>query len=47
MITGDSGKDLVVDCLKAGAVAFLVKPLDREVLLKKSEAFSDLKNYVC
>lgn len=39
MITGQSDKDLVVECLKAGAVDFVVKPLDREVLLKKVERF--------
>lgn len=39
MITGQSEKDLVVECLKAGAVDFVVKPLDREVLLKKVERF--------
>lgn len=39
MITGHSEKDLVVECLKAGAVDFLVKPLDREVLLRKVERF--------
>lgn len=39
MTTGQSEKDLVVECLKAGAVDFVVKPLDREVLLKKVERF--------
>jgi CheY-like chemotaxis protein len=39
MITGQSEKDVVVECLKAGAVDFVVKPLDREVLLKKVERF--------
>lgn len=39
MITGQSEKDVVMDCLKAGAADFLVKPLDREVLLKKVDRF--------
>jgi CheY-like chemotaxis protein len=39
MITGQSEKDVVVECLKAGAVDFVVKPLDRKVLLKKVERF--------
>lgn len=39
MVTGQSDKDLVVECLKAGAVDFVVKPLDREVLLRKVERF--------
>lgn len=39
VVTGQSDKDLVVDCLRAGAVDFVVKPLDREVLLKKVERF--------
>lgn len=39
MITGQSDKDLVVECLKAGAMDFVVKPLDREVLLKKVGRF--------
>lgn len=39
MITGQSEKDLIVECLKAGAVDFVVKPPEREVLLKKVERF--------
>jgi len=39
MITGQSEKEVVLDCLKAGAVDFVVKPLDREVLLKKVARF--------
>jgi FixJ family two-component response regulator len=39
MIAGQSDKGLVVECLKAGAVDFVVKPPDREVLLKKVERF--------
>lgn len=35
MITGHSEKDVVVQCLRAGAVDFSVKPLDRETFLKK------------
>ncbi|MDD5028347.1 MAG: response regulator [Rhodoferax sp.] len=35
MVTGQSGKEMVVDCLNAGAVDFVVKPLDRETFLKK------------
>lgn len=41
MITGQSEKEVVLDCLKAGAADFLVKPLDREVLLKKVAGFLD------
>lgn len=39
MVTGQSDKALVVECLKAGAVDFVVKPLEGEVLLKKVERF--------
>lgn len=39
MITGQSDKNVVVDCLKAGAVDFVVKPFDKEVLLKKVARF--------
>lgn len=39
MITGHSGKDVVVSCIKAGAVDFSVKPLDRENLLRKVAKF--------
>ncbi|OIN91055.1 MAG: hypothetical protein AUJ20_12530 [Comamonadaceae bacterium CG1_02_60_18] len=39
MVTGQSGKEMVVDCLKAGAVDFVVKPLDRETFLKKVARF--------
>jgi CheY-like chemotaxis protein len=35
MITGHSKKEVVVECLKAGACDFVVKPLDKAVLLKK------------
>jgi CheY-like chemotaxis protein len=35
MVTGQSGKDIVVHCLQAGAVDFVVKPLEREAFLKK------------
>jgi len=39
MVTGQSGKEMVVDCLKAGAVDFVVKPLERESFLKKVARF--------
>lgn len=39
MVTGQSGKGIVVDCLKAGAVDFVVKPLEREAFLKKLDRF--------
>ena len=35
MITGHSQKGVVAECLQAGAADFVVKPFDREVLLKK------------
>jgi CheY-like chemotaxis protein len=41
MVTGQSGKDVVVDCLRAGAVGFVVKPLQREAFLKKLDKFFD------
>jgi CheY-like chemotaxis protein len=39
MVTGQSGKEMVVDCLKSGAVDFVVKPLERESFLKKVARF--------
>jgi CheY-like chemotaxis protein len=39
MVTGQSGKGIVVDCLQAGAVDFVVKPLEREAFVKKLERF--------
>lgn len=35
MVTGNSGKDVVVKSLQAGAVDFLVKPFERDALLSK------------
>jgi FixJ family two-component response regulator len=35
MITGHSERQVLAASLKAGAVDFLVKPFDREVLLNK------------
>lgn len=35
MITGKSGKDIVMESLKAGATGFVVKPFDRNTLLGK------------
>lgn len=35
MVTGQSGKGIVVNCLQAGAMDFVVKPLEREAFLKK------------
>jgi len=37
MITGQSGKELVVDSLKAGASDFLVKPFDKSTLQTKMQ----------
>ena len=39
MMTGHSGKDVVVDSLKAGAADFMVKPFDKEILLGKVRKF--------
>jgi CheY-like chemotaxis protein len=39
MVTGQSGKGIVVECLQAGAVDFVVKPLERDAFLKKIERF--------
>ena len=38
MITGHSGKQVVVESLRAGAADFIVKPIDRKVLLGKLRA---------
>ncbi len=35
MMTGKSDKAIVVECLKAGAVGFIVKPIDRDLLLDR------------
>ncbi len=35
MVTGHSGKQVLVDSRAAGAVDFIVKPLDRETLIRK------------
>ena len=35
MITGKSERSVVADCVKAGAVDFVVKPLDRDKLIAK------------
>jgi CheY-like chemotaxis protein len=35
MITGNSEQKIVIDCLKAGATDFVVKPLDRDILVAK------------
>lgn len=39
MVTGHSERAIVVESLKAGAVDFLVKPLDRAKLIEKLSAF--------
>lgn len=39
MITGQSGKEVVVESLKVGAVDFVVKPFDKNVLLDKIRKF--------
>jgi CheY-like chemotaxis protein len=35
MITGNSERQVVLDCLQAGATGFIVKPVDRAVLTKR------------
>ena len=35
MLTGQSEKEVIVDSLGAGAIDFVVKPFDRDTLLKK------------
>jgi FixJ family two-component response regulator len=35
MLTGHSEKETIVDCKAAGAADFVVKPFERELLLKK------------
>ncbi|NMG42744.1 response regulator [Aromatoleum toluvorans] len=42
MITGRAEKSVVVDSLKAGAVDFVVKPVDRETLQGKLRSYLDL-----
>jgi CheY-like chemotaxis protein len=42
MITGHSEKQLVIDSLKAGAAAFVVKPFDKATLLAKLTKLLDL-----
>ena len=42
MITGNSGKEVVVKSLQAGAADFLVKPFDRDTLLAKIRSLLDL-----
>jgi CheY-like chemotaxis protein len=39
MVTGQSCKGIVMDCLQAGAVDFVVKPLEREAFLRKLDRF--------
>lgn len=39
MITGQSGKDVVVDSLKAGAADFVVKPFDKSIVQAKIRKF--------
>ena len=42
MVTGHREKEMVVNCLKAGAVDFAVKPLERANLLKKVRRYLQL-----
>jgi CheY-like chemotaxis protein len=35
MVTGNSERSVITSCLKAGAVDFVVKPFNREILLEK------------
>ncbi|MBC7857972.1 MAG: response regulator, partial [Burkholderiaceae bacterium] len=39
MITGQSGKDMVIESLNAGAADFVVKPFDKPTLLGKVRKF--------
>ena len=35
MLSGQSGRQVIIDSLSVGAVDFIVKPVDRDILLKK------------
>jgi len=35
MLTGQRDKDVVLDCLRKGAIDFVIKPLDPDIFLKK------------
>ena len=35
MLTGKSGREIVIESRRAGATDFLVKPIDRQVLISK------------
>lgn len=39
MVTGNSEKSVVTNCLKSGAADFVVKPFNREILLDKIRKF--------
>ncbi len=39
MVTGNSDKSVVANCLKAGAVDFVVKPFYRDILLEKIQKY--------
>ncbi len=39
MITGQSAREVVAASLQAGAVDFVVKPFEREILLRKVEKY--------
>jgi CheY-like chemotaxis protein len=42
MITGQSGRDVVVESMRAGASDFLVKPFDRAVVVEKARRLLQL-----
>ena len=39
MLTGNSERQVVLDCMQAGAISFVVKPVDRLVLTSRLSEF--------
>lgn len=39
MLTGKSERQVIVDCISAGAVDFVVKPVEKDILLKKMKSY--------